>query len=150
MRPIIDVAEEEPPRAGLAEPRYVYSGGESAASPETLETIGSRGNRPVKRRRRSPFTIISIIAIGSLLSVFYVWNKITVDRLAVEVNDLQTQYEKILGANEILKAEINKKSSLERIGKAATQAGLIYPKDQPVWFTVSEDKLTRAQELTRH
>jgi cell division protein FtsB len=66
-----------------------------------------------------------------------VWNKICVNRLAVEVNDLQNQYQKIVNVNEIMKAEINKKSSLERIEKISIgQLNLTYAKEQPIWFEV--------------
>ena len=71
----------------------------------------------------------------------YVWNKITVDRIAVEVNAAQAQYQKITNANDLLRAEINKKSNLERIGKIAAQLGLTYPKEQPASFPVDGVKL---------
>lgn len=73
--------------------------------------------------------------------VFYVWNKITVNRLVVEVDDLQTQYQKTLSANDQIRAEINRKANLERIGRVAGQLGLMNPKEQPVWFEVNADKL---------
>ena len=125
-------------RAKLTERRYVYNG----EATQQVRDFMPRGNRIVKRRKRSPFTIIVILFVISLLIVFYVWNKITVNRLAVEVNDLQNQYQRITGANEILRAEINKKSNLERIGKIATERlNLTYPKEQPIWFTVDNNRL---------
>lgn len=89
--------------------------------------------------------IMAVLGI-SLLIVLYVWNKITVDRLVVDVNDLRGQYDKVVNANDILRAEINKKSSLERIGKIATdQLHLISPKEQPIWFEVDADRLKELQ-----
>ena len=115
----------------VPERRLVY-GGEVH---EPLAPNVPRGNRPVKRRRRSPFNLIAIIFLFSLLIVLYVWNKIAVNQLAVEVNDLQTQYQRVVSGNEALRAEISRKSALERIGKIASeQLGMTYPKDQPVWF----------------
>jgi cell division protein FtsL len=120
------------------ERRYVYNGEPSAASVEGVP----RGNRPIKKRKRSPFYIIATMLAISLLIVSYVWNKLTVNRLAVEVNEVQMQYQRILYANEVLRAEVNKKSSLDRIGKIATdQLGMIYPKEQPVWFTLTQKQL---------
>ena len=121
-----------------AERRYVYNGD---LSPSELDDM-QRGNHPVKKRKRSPFNIVAAIFIISLFIVLYVWNKIMVNRLAIEANDLQMQYQKVLYANETLRAEINKKSNLERIGKiAAEQLGMTYPKDQPVWFTFDQDSI---------
>ncbi len=117
----------------LKEKRYVYNG-------ETVNRkveFPQKGNRPMKSRKRSPFNIILSLFLISILIVLYIWNKICVNRLAVEVNDLRNRHAKILNANEFLNAEINKKSSLERIEKIATeQLGLVAPKEQPVWFEV--------------
>ena len=117
----------------LKEKRYVYNG-------ETVNRkveFPQKGNRPMKLRKRSPFNIILSLFLISILIVLYIWNKICVNRLAVEVNDLRNRHAKILNANEFLNAEINKKSSLERIEKIATeQLGLVAPKEQPVWFEV--------------
>lgn len=123
----------------LKEKRYVYNG-------ETVNRkveFPQKGNRPMMSRKRSPFNIILSLFLISILIVFYIWNKICVNRLAVEVNDLRNRHTKILNANEFLNAEINKKSSLERIEKIATeQLSLVAPKEQPVWFEVD---LSRAE-----
>ena len=133
MKPSGTHITDTPSNPELTERRYVYNGEPSSSALDGMP----RGNRPVKKRKRSPFNIVAMLFIVSALIVFYVWNKITVNRLAIEANDLQTQYEKILSSNEVLRATINKKSSLERIGKIATgQLGLTYPKEQPVWFTL--------------
>jgi len=125
------------------ERRYVYNGEQSAS---LLEGV-PRGNRPIKKRKRSPFYIIATMLIISLLIVSYVWNKITVNRLAVEVNEAGMQYQRILYANEVLRAEVNKKSSLDRIGKIATeQLGMIYPKEQPVWLAPTQKQLDNLEK----
>jgi cell division protein FtsL len=135
-KPTADV--EAAPRT--TERRYVYNG-----EPLTGKHDGAASpNRPVRRRRRSSFNIIVALVTVSVLIVFYVWNKITVNRLVVEVSELQNQNLKLQNANESLRAEINRKSSLERIGKIATgQVGLVYPKEQPVWFTVDSEQLEK-------
>ncbi len=131
------------PSPELTERRYVYNG---QAGGER-HNLAARGNRPVKRRKQSPFNIIALVVTVSLLIVFYVWNKITVNQLVWEVNDLQTQHQKILAANEILRAEINKKSTLERIVKVATeQLSMIAPKEQPHLFEVDQELLDRVVE----
>ena len=129
------VETEAPPRT---ERRYVYNGENLTGKQEPVVT----GNRPARRRRRSSFNIILTLVVVSLLIVYYVWNKITVNRLVVEVSELQNQNLKLLNTNESLRAEINRKSSLERIGKIATgQLGLVYPREQPVWFTIDSERL---------
>ena len=128
--------------AELTERRFVYNGEISA---NDAQNYAPRGNRPVKKRKRSPFNIIAVLFIISILIVFYVWNKITVNRLAIEVNDLQNQYQKITSANDVIRAEINKKSSLDRVGKLAGPLGLLYPKEQPVWFDVNNEQMERLQ-----
>jgi cell division protein FtsL len=109
--------------------------------------VAPRVNRPVQRHKRSPLTVIATLVAVSMMTVFYVWTKISVDRLAVEVNELQAQHQKIMNANALLQAEINKKSTLERIGRMATQLGLTYPKEQPAWIEVDGEKL---EELETH
>jgi cell division protein FtsL len=128
--------------ADLTERRYVYNGESSGSD---AQNFAPRGNRPVKKRKRSPFNIIAVLFVVSILIVFYVWNKITVNRLAIEVNDLQNQFQKITSTNDVVRAEINKKSSLERIGKLAGQLGLISPKEQPAWFDVNSKQNDRLQ-----
>lgn len=127
----------------LKDRRYVYSGEPSIV--ETDKVL--RPNRPVRRKQRSTSSLIVALMVISLLVVLYIWNKIMVNRLAEEVNNLQSQYQKIVSANEMLRAEINQKSRLERIGEIATrQLGLTYPKQQPIWFTVGERNLNQQRK----
>ena len=133
------VIEPQKPSSGFAERRYVYNGD----TPSHEAEFAPRSNKRVKARKRSPFNIIAMLFTISLLIVFYVWNKIAVNRLVVEVSDLQNQQQKILNANEFLRAEINKKSGLERIAVIATrQLHLVYPKEQPIWFEADQERIT--------
>jgi cell division protein FtsL len=134
---------EAPPER--AERRYVYNG-----DTQRPEFTAPRGNRPVKRRKRSTSLIIGGLILVSLFIVLYIWNKIAVNRLAVEVNDLQSQYDKALNVNETLRAEINKKSGLERIGKTAgSQLNLVQPREQPVWFEIDSGRLGQLEKNAR-
>ncbi len=135
---------EPPAQRATAERRYVYNGEPPA---EPMYEVAPRSNRPVQRPKRSAFTVIATLVAVSMMIVFYVWTKISVDRLAIEVNELQAQNQKIMNANALLQAEINKKSTLERIGRMATQLGLTYPKEQPAWIEVDGEKL---EELESH
>ncbi|MBI4548495.1 MAG: hypothetical protein HY707_10965 [Ignavibacteriae bacterium] len=126
----------------LTERRHIYSGDPLYRPVD----FASRVNRPVKRRKQSPFILIALLFGISMLIVFYIWNKIAVNRLVVEVNDLKVQHQKIMNANEVLRAEINRKSSLERIGKIAGELGLKYPKEQPNWLEVDLERLQQLQQ----
>lgn len=122
----------------LGEHRRVYNGDEQA--PPANEPM--RPNKPVRRKQRSPFGPMFMLLIISILMVFYIWNKITVNRLAKDVNDLQNQYQKLINANESLKAEITQKSSQNRIEKIALeQLKMMVPKEQTVWFDVDQEKM---------
>ena len=125
------------------ERRYVYNGEPSAPRREDVR----RGNRPITKRKRSPFNIIITMMIVSIVIVLYVWNKITVNRLATEINELQMQHQKIQYANEVLRAEVNRKSSLERIGKIATEKlGMAYTKTQPTVLNIDKQQLENIQK----
>ncbi len=131
------------PNTELTERRYVYNG---ALSSLPQDVVPLR-NKPAKRRKQSPLNIIAILFIVSVIIVLYIWNKISVNRLAVEVNDLHNQYQKVLSATEVVRADINKKSGLERIEKIAIgQLGLTYPKEQPVWFEVHDELINRTSQ----
>ncbi len=143
MKTVLEDAAEIVSAPDASDRRYVYNGDPF----KQLQGAMPRGNRPVRKRQRSLFTIVALLFVVSAFIVLYVANKLTVNRLAVEVHDLQTQYENILYANEAIRAEINKKSSLERISSLATsQLGMIYPKEQPLWFELRADLAERVPE----
>ena len=132
--------DEQPVAAELTERRYVYSGDAQRPDYENIQ----RGNRPVRKRKRSPFNIVVIIFAVSIVIVLYIWNKISVNRLVIEVADYNAQYESILHANDNLRAEVSKRSTLERVGKiAATQLGMTSPSVQPVWFAFDDQRLSK-------
>ncbi|HZY10021.1 MAG TPA: hypothetical protein VFF29_02605 [Bacteroidota bacterium] len=138
MPKILNSLTDPPPiNAEIIERRHIYSSDSNAS----LSEIPPRYNRPIKRRKRSPIRLVLVLMTVSFLIVFYIWNKITVNRLVTDVNDLQTQYQKIISINEVFRAEVNKKSSLERIGKIALDnIGLTYPKEQPIWFIIDNHR----------
>jgi cell division protein FtsL len=85
---------------------------------------------------------MAALFLAAVAIVLYISNIIAVNRLAVEVNDLQQKYAAVLNGNEILRAEINRRSSLERIGKIANeQLGLQHPEQQPQVLDVDEKLL---------
>ena len=134
---------ETPETTDARQRRFVYSGDAGGGQSEFL----TRGNRPLKRHRKSPFKIVSLIALISLLIVFYVWNKLTVNRLAAEVRALEVKLGKIESINKGHRAEIGKKSNLDTITKIAKdKLGMIESPDQKIYFEV-ENYQPAAEEL---
>jgi cell division protein FtsL len=132
-----------PRRVERTEPekRYIF-GGETRS---TFPGYAARPNKKGVRRRYSIFNSILLLFGAAVAIILYIGNFVAVNQLAMEVNLLQAEYDKIINSNAALRAEINRKSGWERIGTIATeQLGLRYPKEQAIWFTVDEDKLEKA------
>ena len=115
-----------------------------AVVPSSIDGFVLRPTRslPKKRQKVSTFNIIAALFILAAGVVLYVSNVIAVNRLSMEINALQLRYGQILNENEILKAEYNRKSALDRIGKIAVEElGLQHPKDTPLWLKIEDKKL---------
>ncbi len=126
-------APEIPGTTDQKQRRFVYSGEPGGGQSEFL----TRGNKPLKRRRKSPFKIVSLVTVISLLIIFYVWTKITVNRLADEVDALGAKLGKIENVNKEYRAEIGKKSNLDAITKIAKdKLGMVEAPDQKIYFEV--------------
>lgn len=122
--------EDAPPR----ERRYIYNG-----EPASHRPAPQRANRRGIRRKVSTFNLILFLLAMGLAVVVYVNNVIVINRLSLEVSQLEQHYESICNTNVTLRAEINKKSEWERIGTIATQQlGLRYPAEQPGWIHIDE------------
>jgi cell division protein FtsL len=133
VEPEAPATDLQPQERVQRERRFVYNGDPGGGSAEFL----TRGNKPLKRRRKSPFKIVTLIAAISFLIVFYVWNKITVNRLAAEVDALENRLGKLSSINKDLGGTIDKKSSLDRITDLAKKRlGMIESPEQPTYFEV--------------
>lgn len=119
--------------AAPKERRFVYSGQPGGGQSEFM----TRGNRPLKRRRKSPFKIVSLIAAISIVIVFYVWNKITVNRLDAEVYQLKEKQAVLQNNIARARADIGSKSDLGRIEEIAKRRlGMIQNPDPQNYFEV--------------
>lgn len=130
----------------------VYSG---TMPPPTLEP-GAQGfvtpsrNRKIAKRNVSTFNIILMLFGAATVIVLYISNIIAVDRLMTEINSLQQQHQRILSEQEILKAEVNRLSSLERITRKATdELGLVNPKEPPIWMNIDREKIRNIEETVQ-
>jgi cell division protein FtsL len=128
------------------EQRYIFNGEPSAA----VSGYAVRQNRRSVTRRISTFNIILALFVLGIVIVAYIDNIIVVNRLVVDCNALQGRYQRLSETNATLQAEVNRKTSLERIGKLATESlGMQYPQEQPQWVTVDPDLRDRANSIRR-
>jgi cell division protein FtsL len=129
MSPSVQSAKERPSASGVKDRRLLYNSRDSeTASPNKLII----GGLSFPKRRSSTFNVIAILFLAAVAIVLYINNIIAVNRLVVEVGELEQKYATVVNSNEILRAEINRRSSLERIGRIASeQLGLQHPKQQP-------------------
>ncbi len=131
----------------VSDGRYIYNGNVVSDQHAAVPGNTARTNKRVIRRKHSTFNIVSGLFLVAAASLLYTGNVIAVSQLMKEVNDLNNRYNSILSNNEVLKAEIARKSSLDRISTMAKdEVGLTNPKEPPVWFEVDQDKI---DELTK-
>ncbi len=132
-----DMVDREVSRSGRLDKRYIYNG-------EPRQEVAGYALRPNKRgvkRKSSTFNIILILFCCGVTIVLYINNILTVNQLAFDVNKLQTKYDKIVNTNGTLRAEVNRKSALERIGPIVTdELKMRYPQEQPTTFDVDLQK----------
>lgn len=125
-------------KAAVRDKRYIYNGDPQARTPG----YAVRPNRKAVRRKISTFNLILWLFGVGIAIVLYVDNNITINRLAFEVNQLQTKYDAIANNNATLRAEVTRKAAWERIGKnAKEQLGLMFPTEQPTLFNEDQDKI---------
>jgi cell division protein FtsL len=139
---------EEPPEEQRGR---VYSG--DIGTPPKSEVLRiepqGRGRKRKTKKRLSVFNVLLALAATSAIVLLYIYNTVRVGELLREIGDLDSEAQKLSNANEILKADINRKSTLERIGTIAqTELQLHHPQQQPIWFSLDSEAMRRA-ELVR-
>jgi hypothetical protein len=104
-----------------------------------------RTNRKAVRRRGSTFAVIATLAAACAAGVLYISNILAVNRLADEVNALRTQVDGRVNANRLLRADIDRKSTWERMSAVAvSKLGLQHPTEQPATIVVPEQRVRDA------
>ncbi|MGD0337315.1 MAG: hypothetical protein ABSB78_00855 [Bacteroidota bacterium] len=109
--------------------------------PASIRTQSSvRGRKRRVKKRLSIFNVLLTLAIGSAIVLLYIYNTIRVGELLHEIGNLDSAAQKLSSINEVLRAEINRKSALERIGTIAqTELHLQNPTQQPIWFSLDSE-----------
>lgn len=107
----------------------------------------SARSQTAKSHKRSPFNLMVTMILVAIAIVLYVGNVIAVQQLLKEVADDQAKLQQILNDQEMLKAQINRMSSLERIRSMAEgDLGLRNPKGPPQWIEVDGNKVKEIQQ----
>jgi cell division protein FtsL len=128
------------------EQRYIFNGDRKAE----VAGYALRQNRRTVRRKLSTFNVIVGLFIFGTLIVLYIHNIITINQLVVDVNTLQGRYQRQVESNAALLAEVNRKASLERIGKLASESlGMQYAQEQQQWFNTPDDIASRAAKIRK-
>ena len=126
------------------EQRYIFNGEPTAA----VSGYTVRQNRRTMRRKFSTFNVMIAVFTLGILVVLNIHNIIVVNSLVVEVNALQEKIQEQIKANNTLRAEVNSKASLDRIGRSASESlGMQYPDHQPQWFAIDPDLHDRAERI---
>lgn len=80
--------------------------------------------------------------------VLYVGNIIAVDLLLTEINQLEIKLNRIRVDQEILQAQINRMSGLDRIQeKAEKELGLRNLRELPIWISVDQEKIAQIKKM---
>ncbi len=148
--------EKEPPASTISIPKIreardmVYNGTADSSDNDTsfVNTPQTARNKKQKKRRVSPFTVVLLLLGGAVSSVLYIGNILAVGHLMVQINQLQIKHKQILNEQELLKAQINRMSGLERIQQFAQgQLGLRNPRQLPVWIEVDPERINKVEEV---
>lgn len=130
----------------------VYS--EPVAEPTTqnvsIHDVQMQHMKKSGKKKISPFNVVLILICVAIASVLYIGNILAVERLLIQVNQLQAKHQQIQNEQEMLKTQINRLSSLERIQKLAQdQLGLQNPKQLPVWIQLDPERVNEVQEIVQ-
>lgn len=107
-------------------------------------------NRHFTKHRFSPFNVILILMSAAVTIVLYISNIIAVDQLMNDIHKSDVRLQEILNEQEIMHAQINQMSSLERVRKRAQEElGLRNPSDIPGWIDVDQEKISSVEEAVR-
>jgi cell division protein FtsL len=116
-----------------------------AAGPRTYPGYAMRTNRKAVRRKRSTFTVIAALAAAAAAGVLYISNILAVNRLADEVNALRVEVDRRVNGNRILQADIDRKSTWERMSAVAVaKLGLQHATEPPATLVVPEQRVRDA------
>jgi cell division protein FtsB len=148
--------EKEPVPSPISIPKVreardmVYSGTRDSFNTGSVgeNTLQAPRNKKPKKRRVSPFAMVVLLLGSAVFSVLYIGNILAVGRLVVQISRLQTKHQQILNDQELLKAQINRLSGLERIQQLAQdQLGLRNNQQLPEWIKLNSERVQEVEEV---
>jgi cell division protein FtsL len=96
----------------------------------------SHGRLKKERKNRVKFFLILMVLI--LLSIIYIWQRVTVLTLAKEIKRLNTQIDKQRKEYKYLQVEVASLSSVERIERLAKEMEFFYPSLEQIGVLTEE------------
>lgn len=104
--------------------------------------------KPKKKRKVSPFTVVLFLFVGAILIVVYINNIITVNHLMREINVYERRHQQLLNEQELLRARIHKLSSFERVQQIAQyNLGLTFPKEVPQVLRIDPSRIEEVKRV---
>ena len=87
------------------------------------------------------------LLVFAVAIVLYIGNIIAVEQLMRDIGQLEARHRRILADQEILRAQVNRMSSLDRIQKMAEdQLQLKLPTVAPQWITVDSNRIEEVEQ----
>lgn len=127
----------------LFQDRPIYGGDAVLYDPQAAAPgYAVKPQRAPAVRKTKTSTIMLVVFCVVAGCLFYTSTVIAVLRMGREMNELTMRYNTILSTNEVLRADINRKSNLERITQlAADNAGMVNPSEAPAWFDIDHARI---------
>jgi len=126
----------------------VYNGPmtQDESVPRSAPMPGVQRNRRSTKRKVSPFNVVHLLFAVAVVSVLYISNILAVSRLLREIDVLENTHRRLQDEQELMRADINRLSSLERVERVASeQLGLGTPTSVPVWLEVDQDRIAELE-----
>lgn len=121
------------------DPLFVYNGSKKTEGPLPSDVM-MRKNKSTSNQRPSILKLGLIIIFCTSLGLLVINNILTINSLVKEIDTLSKTYRTIKSTNEFLIAEVNKKSTYERIVPLAQQElSMFIQKTPPEWFELSNE-----------
>jgi cell division protein FtsL len=146
--------EREPQPSTISIPRIresrdlVYNGKPFGDYTANEGAVQAPRNKKHRKRKISPFAVVMLLLGAAVFSVFYIGNILAVGHLIMQINQLQVKHQQTLNEQELLKAQINRLSGLERIQQLAhDQLGLQNNRQLPLWIELNSERLHEVEEL---
>lgn len=114
----------------------------------TINDIFAKENKKQKENKISPFTIVLFLFGLAIVSVLYISNILIVGRLLTQINQMQNKHYEIVNQQELMRAQINKLSNLDRIQKIAQEdLALQKNKQFPIWIDINPNRMEEVNKI---